>query len=85
MTGLRRRTGAITWVLLVLASKALIARGLSRTLYFVWGPEPALVERTRLSSPYIKAGCLLSVTAAVWARGHRHSEFLPRAGESPCG
>ncbi len=63
-----RWAGTIAWALLVLASMALIVIGLSRTVFFVWAPEPALVEKAGIASPYINAGCVLSVAAAVLSR-----------------
>ncbi|SLJ96131.1 hypothetical protein [Arthrobacter sp. P2b] len=58
-------TGAIAWVLLVFASMVLISIGLARTMYFVWAPELAMLERARVGGLFIDAGCLLSLAAAV--------------------
>ncbi len=65
MNFLGRWAGTIAWAMLVLASMALIVIGLSGTLFFVWAPEPALVEKANVGRPYVYAGCVLSVTAAL--------------------
>jgi len=64
--------GTIAWALLVLASMALIVIGLSRTLFFIWAPEPALVQKAGVGRPYVYAGCVLSVTAAVLSHVQRN-------------
>jgi uncharacterized membrane protein HdeD (DUF308 family) len=45
----------------------LISIGLARTMFFVWAPEPAMLERARVGGLFIDAGCLLSLAAAVWS------------------
>jgi hypothetical protein len=55
----------MAWILLVLASMALIGTGLERTMFFIWAPEPALLEVARIGSRYLFAGCALSLAAAV--------------------
>jgi hypothetical protein len=64
-------TVTIAWVLLVFASMVLISIGLARTMFFVWAPEPAMLERARVGGLFIDAGCLLSLAAAVWSRPSR--------------
>ncbi|WP_205754645.1 hypothetical protein [Pseudarthrobacter sp. NamE2] len=63
----RRWTRTIAWILLVIASMALIAYGIVRVDWHVWLPTPAEQEESRIGSRYIYAGCALSVTAAVWS------------------
>ncbi|UKA69439.1 hypothetical protein [Arthrobacter sp. FW306-06-A] len=65
MSFVGRWAGTIAWALLVLGSIALIVIGLSRSMFFIWAPEPALVKTASIASLYIHAGCVLSVTAAV--------------------
>jgi hypothetical protein len=60
-------TATTAWVLLVLASLVLIGIGLARTLFFVWAPEPAMVEKVRIGTLFIDAGSALSLGAAVWS------------------
>ena len=63
----RRWAGTLVWVLLVLASMVLIGLGLARTLFFIWAPEPRLVESARVGGLYIFAGSGLSIAAAIWS------------------
>lgn len=49
------------------ASMIMIGVGLARTLFFVWAPEPPLVEAARIGGLFIDAGCGLSMAAAVWS------------------
>jgi hypothetical protein len=63
----RRWSVTISWILLVLASMVLIGIGLARTLFFIWAPEPPLVEEARVGGFFIDAGCALSFAAAVWS------------------
>lgn len=63
----RRKAGAIAWILLVLASLVLIAYGLAQTMFFIWAPEPAMLERARVGGLFISAGCALSLAAAAWS------------------
>lgn len=69
----RRRTGTIAWILLVLASMVLIGTGLARTVFFIWVPEPVMLERARIGNLFITAGCTLSIATAAWShfRGNR--------------
>ena len=77
MTGARRpRTGTIVWILLVLASLILIGYGLARTMFFIWAPEPAMLERARIGNLFIAAGCLLSLAAAVWSHFRGNSSWV---------
>jgi hypothetical protein len=41
--------------------------GLARTLFFIWAPEPAMLEDARVGTLYIDAGSALSLAAAVWS------------------
>lgn len=63
----RRWAGTIAWILLVLASTVLIGIGLARTMFFVWAPEPAMLEDARIGGLYVDAGCALSLAAALWS------------------
>ena len=63
----RRWTGTIAWVLLVLASMALITYGIVHAGFWLWMPTPAEQEASRIGSLYIFAGWLLSVGASVWS------------------
>ena len=63
----RRRTGTIAWVLLVVVSMLLIGTGLARTLFFIWAPEPPMLEAVRAGSSYIFAGSGLCIVAGVWS------------------
>lgn len=65
--------GTMAWILLVLAALVLIGIGLARTMFFIWAPEPAMLERARIGNLFINAGCTLSIAAAVWSmiRGNR--------------
>lgn len=69
----RRRAGTLAWVLLVLAPMVLIGIGLARTLFFIWAPEPAMLEKARIGGLFIDAGSVLSLAAAIWShlRGNR--------------
>jgi hypothetical protein len=57
----------MAWVLLILASMILIGIGLARTMFFIWAPEPAMLEKARIGGLYISAGCVLSLAAGVWS------------------
>lgn len=61
------RAGTIAWILLVLTSLVLIGIGLARTMFFIWAPEPAMLERARIGNLFITAGCALSIVAAAWS------------------
>jgi hypothetical protein len=63
----RRWATTIAWVLLVLASMVLIGIGLTRTLFFIWAPEPAMLQKAKAGGLYINAGCALSLAAAAWS------------------
>ena len=63
----RRWTWTIGWVLLVVASMLLIGIGLARTLFFIWAPEPPMLEAARAGSSYIFAGSGLCIVAGVWS------------------
>lgn len=63
----RRWAGTIGWGLLVLASMILVGIGLARTLFFVWSPQPAMLEAARTGGLYVDAGCVLSLAAAAWS------------------
>jgi hypothetical protein len=63
----RRKAATTAWVLLTLASMILIGIGLARTLFFIWAPEPAMLEKARIGGLYINAGCVLSLAAGVWS------------------
>lgn len=63
----RRWTGTIAWVLLVLASMALITYGIVHAGFWLWMPTPAEQEASWIGSLYIFAGWLLSVGASVWS------------------
>lgn len=55
------------WILLVATSMVLMAIGLWRSMFFVWAPEPAMVEDARIGSLYIAAGSVPSVAASMWS------------------
>jgi hypothetical protein len=63
----RRRAGTIAWVLLVLASMAMIGYGIWRAGWHIWLPVPADQEQVWIGNRFIFAGCALSVTSAVWS------------------
>ncbi|MDQ0827266.1 hypothetical protein QFZ60_003439 [Arthrobacter sp. B2I5] len=63
----RRWAGTSAWILLVLASMVLIGYGLARSTFFIWAPEPALLDAARVGGLFIDAGCMLSLAAAVWS------------------
>jgi hypothetical protein len=63
----RRKAATTAWVLLTLASMILIGIGLARTMFFIWAPEPAMLEKARIGGLYINAGCVLSLAAGVWS------------------
>ncbi|GLU61517.1 hypothetical protein [Paenarthrobacter ureafaciens] len=63
----RRWTGAIAWVLLVLASLILIGYGIIRAEWHIELPNPAGQEETWIGSRYIFAGCGVSLTAVAWS------------------
>jgi hypothetical protein len=63
----RRRTGTVTWILLVLASIVLIGYGIVRANWHIWLPNPAEQEEVWIGSRYIFAGCALSLAAAAWS------------------
>lgn len=69
----RRWAGTIVWILLVLSSLVLIGIGLAQTLFFIWAPEPAMLQKAKVGSLYILAGCTLSLAAGGWshARGNQ--------------
>lgn len=52
------------WMLLVVASLVLVVMGLWRTMFFVYAPESALVEKSRIGALYIFAGSIASLAAA---------------------
>ena len=64
--------GTIAWVLLVLASMLLIGYGLAWSLFFIWAPEPPMLEKAGVGARYIFTGTALSIVAAAWShlRGH---------------
>jgi hypothetical protein len=41
--------------------------GLWRTTFFIYAPEPALIERSRVGGLYVLAGSAASLGAAGWA------------------
>ena len=63
----RRRAGTIAWVLLVLASMALIGYGVVRAGWHIWLPVPADQGEVWIGNRFIFAGCALSLAAAVWS------------------
>ena len=63
----RRRAGTIAWVLLVLASMAMIGYGIWRAGWHIWLPVPADQEQVWIGNRFIFAGCALSITSAVWS------------------
>lgn len=52
------------WALLTVASLTLIIMGLWRSTFFIYAPEPALVEKARVGALYIFAGSIASGAAA---------------------
>jgi hypothetical protein len=56
--------GTLLWALLIVASVVLIFMGLWRTTFFIYAPEPALIERSRIGGLYILAGSAASLGAA---------------------
>ena len=63
----RRWSVTISWILLVLASMVLIGIGLARTMFFIWTPDPTMLEDARAGTLLIYAGVVLSLAAAVWS------------------
>ncbi|UUL75641.1 hypothetical protein NG819_15845 [Pseudarthrobacter sp. Fe7] len=63
----RRWIGTFAWILLVLASMALIAYGIVVAGWQIWLPSPAGQEESWIGSRYIFAGCGMSLAAAVWS------------------
>lgn len=61
----RRKAGTIAWILLVLASLALIGYGIWHAGWHIWLPAPAHQEEVWIGNRYIYAGCALSIAAAV--------------------
>lgn len=78
-TEVRRKTATMAWVLLILASMILIGIGLARTMFFIWAPEPTMLEKARIGGLYISAGCVLSLAAGGW--GLVTCQGQPRLGE----
>lgn len=59
--------GTLLWALLIVASVALMVMGLWRTTFFIYAPELALIERSRVGGLYILAGSAASLGAAGWS------------------
>jgi hypothetical protein len=59
--------GALLWALLIVVSVVLIFVGLWRTTFFIYAPEPALIERSRVGGLYILAGSAASFGASGWS------------------
>lgn len=59
--------GTLLWALLIIVSVVLMVMGLWRTTFFIYAPEPALIERSRVGGLYILAGSAASLGAAVWS------------------
>jgi hypothetical protein len=62
----------VIWALLIIASIVLIVMGLWRTMFFIYAPEPALVERAKVGALYIFAGSFASLIAAVTSVFMKH-------------
>lgn len=63
-----RRRGwpvSLFWALLIVASAVLIF--MWQTKFFIYAPEPALIERSRIGGRYILAGSVVSLVAAAWS------------------
>lgn len=58
--------GTLLWALLIVASVVLVFMGIWRTTFFIYAPEPALIERSRVGGLYILAGSAASLGAAGW-------------------
>lgn len=68
--------GTTLWALLIVASIVLIVMGLWRTAFFIYAPEPAMIERSRVGGLYILAGTAASLGAAVWSIIRRHALWV---------
>jgi len=68
--------GTLLWALLIVASLVLMFMGLWRTMFFIYAPEPALIERSRVGGLYILAGSAVSLGAAGWSIVRRSSLWV---------
>jgi hypothetical protein len=68
--------GTLLWALLIVASVVLIFMGLWRTTFFIYAPEPALIERSRVGGLYILAGSAASLVAAGWSIVRRSPQWV---------
>lgn len=74
--GLRGTTGTVLWALLLTASVVLIVMGLWRTAFFIYAPEPALIEKARVGALFILAGSVSSLGAAAMSVVQGHPKWI---------
>jgi hypothetical protein len=74
--GLRGWPATALWAALIGASLVLILMGLWRTAFFIYAPEPALIEKARIGALYILVGSVLSLAAAGMSAVLGHPKWI---------
>ena len=74
--GLRGWPGTTLWAVLIVASIALIIMGLWRTAFFVYAPEPAMIEKARVGALYVLAGSVASLAATGLSAFLGHPKWI---------
>jgi len=76
-------SGTLLWTLLIVASVVLIV--MWRTAFFIYAPEPALIERSKIGGLYLLAGSAASVGASVWSLIRRDPYWVAAFVAAPAG